>query len=459
MRRVLFSLAVLALAGCAYTPDSRLPEVEMPATLATTGGPGDWPDTGWWRAFGSPALDMLIAAARTRNPDLAIALARVDRAAAAARIAGARLLPAVVGSGSANRQGQRTGGESTHSTSFGAALAASYEVDLWGLNSASAAAARARLAASRYDRQIVALALTADVAGFYFEVLSVRDRLRLAQDSLVNARAVLRLVEARERAGTALGGEVAQQRALVASQESVIPALEQQETVAMAALAVLLDRPAQTLAVPGDSLDALRMPAVAPGQPSTLLVRRPDIASAEAALAAADADVAAARAAMLPRIDLTTAGSVDHVVIGGATGGVSTLAYSLAAGIAQTIFDGGALAGRRELTEAQRRALIAAYRSAVANAFADVETALKAIERLDRQATSQQTVLAESRRAFTLAEAQYRAGAADLLTVLDTQRSLYSAQDTLARLRFARLQARVDLFTALGGGWQRSGHE
>ena len=131
----------------------------------------------------------------------------------------------------------------------------------------------------------------------------------------------------------------------------------------------------------------------------------------------------------------------------------------MAAGIAQTIFDGGVLAGRRDLTEAQRRALIAAYRSAVANAFADVETALKAIERLDRQATSQQTVLAESRHAFTLAEAQYRAGAADLLTVLDTQRSLYSAQDTLARLRFARLQARVDLFTALGGGWQRNGQE
>ncbi|HEY0185053.1 MAG TPA: TolC family protein [Rhodopila sp.] len=288
------------------------------------------------------------------------------------------------------------------------------------------------------------------------QVLGAHDRLAIARDNLANAREVLRVVEARARDGAALTREVAQQQALTDTETAAIPPLAQAETEARTALALLLDRPPQAFAVRGTGLDGIAAPAVAPGLPAALLARRPDIAEAEAQLAAADANVAAARAAMLPRIDLSGLAGVQQAVVSGATGGSSFL-YTLGAGVTRPIFDNGALAGQRDVAIGRREKLVARYRGAVNAAFADVEKTLQAIDHAAREATAQESEVAQSRRAFALAQTEYRAGAADLLTVLDTQRSLYAAQDALAQTRLARLQAIVALFKALGGGWQQGG--
>ncbi len=450
-------LVAFLLVGCAYQPHTDKPTVALPVTLATTGSTTAlWPDAAWWQGFNSPELDALIAAARRDNTDLAAAAARVRQTTAAARIAAAPLLPSVGLDADVSRQSTNGSSGALSGTYFNGTLTASYELDLWGRVGATSAAAAASLAASRYDREALALTLTADVASRYFQVLSARYRLAIARDNLANARAVLRMVEARARDGAALSREVAQQQALTNTEAAAIPPLIQAEMEALTALALLLDRPPQGFTIDGAGLDGIATPAVAPGLPATLLTRRPDIAEAEAQLAAADANVAAARAAMLPRIDLSGLTGVQQAVVSGATGGASFL-YTLGAGLTQPIFDNGALAGQRDVAIGQREELLARYRGAVNAAFADVQRALQAINHATCEEREQDSEVAQSRRAFALAQTEYRAGAADLLTVLDTQRSLYAAQDALAQTRIARFQAVVALFRALGGGWRQGG--
>jgi len=457
VRAAILVLAASTLAACTYQVDGSRPEVDLPASLAPSAAPtaSVWPDAEWWRRFGSPELDALIADARTHNQDLAAAVARVRQARASARVAAAPLVPGVGLNATATGQSYNDSTGATSGLYPEAILRASYEVDFWGRNSANAAAARAMLGASRYDQETVALTVVAEVAARYFQARAARARLAIARQNLGTAQVVLGQVEARARAGTALARELAQQRALAAMQEATIPPLQQGETDALASLAVLLGRPPQGFAVVETGLDSIVTAPVEPGLPSELLVRRPDIAAAEAQLAAAKANVAAARAAMFPSISLTAIGGVQTVALSSVTGGTSFL-YALAAGLTRPIFDNGALEGQLDYAKARQDELTANYRAAVLAAFADVQKALQAVANLARQQAAQDTVVAESRRAFDLASAQYRAGAEDMLTVLDTQRTLYAAQDQLEQVKLARLQALVGLYKALGGGWYAS---
>jgi outer membrane protein TolC len=181
-------------------------------------------------------------------------------------------------------------------------------------------------------------------------------------------------------------------------------------------------------------------------------VRRPDLASAEAQLAAANANLAAARAALLPSISLTgSAGTASAALLSLATGGTSTIGIALS--LLQPIFDGGRLQAQKSVAESRERELVETYRKAILAAFKDVEDALVAASRQAQQETLQQQVQAEAREALRLAEIRYREGADDLLTVLDAQRTLFSAHDQLAQIRLNRLDAAVSLYRALGGGW------
>ncbi len=315
--------------------------------------------------------------------------------------------------------------------------------------------ARQGLRASVFERDAVQLSVTAEVASSWLQLLGLRERVAIAGNSLENAQRVLRLVESRGRAGAAAPLELAQQRGLVAARERELARLQQQARHAETALALLLGLPAPQPAV-GEAveqvrLEALRIPAISAGLPSELLVRRPDLAQAEARLAAADANVQAARAALLPRVTLSASVGLQ----GQAPGGLfDNPIYSLAAGLAAPIFDGGRLAGERDLAEARREELLGAYRAAIIGAFADAETALQAITGIDAQASAQADELLQARRAAELSELRYRAGAETLLVLLDAQRVLYAAQDLDVQLRQARLQARVALYRALGGGWR-----
>ena len=452
-------LASILLAGCTRTMPVKeaAPQVELPAGWSQAGKPGsqEWPDTHWWQRFGSDELSQLVSQGQDSNLELAAALSRVRQAAAQARIAGVTLLPSVDASASASRD-LPVAGQHNANVSTSGVLQVSYELDFWGKNAASVAAAEASLRANFYDRQTVALTVTSGIVSTYLQLLSLHDRLAVAHENASTAERVLSLVEAQSSVGAATPVDLARQRSAVASQRAAIPALQQQQREAQSALAILLGRSPQTFKISDSGLDTIRLPEVAPGMPSELLARRPDIRRSEALLTAASANVEVARAALFPSIRLT-----------GSTGTQSSALMSLlnaqnlfanvGASLVAPIFDGGRLRTERDLAIEQKQELVQTYRSTVLAALAEVDTALGQINSLDEQRRLKEVELEQSRLAFNLSEIRYKAGAEDLMTVLDTQRSLSDVQNELGILKLKRLQATVSLYKALGGGWQSDG--
>jgi multidrug efflux system outer membrane protein len=444
-------VCVLVLTGCAVGVDPADRSLPVPsAWRAPAAGQGVADHAAWWQQFGSPALNAVVAQAHTGNLDMAAAMARVGQAAAQARVTGALALPELSAVLDANRQARLGGNAPVTGSVYTGGFAASYEVDLWGRYGALRAEARHALEASAFDRDTVRLSATANAAAAWLHVLGTRERSTIAVQNLDNARRVLRLVESRARAGAATPLDLAQQRGLVANQERQLAALRRSSADARTALAVLLGGPASTFETDGPALATLHAPDIDAGLPSQLLLRRPDIARAEAQLAAADASVVAARAAMLPALSLRAGAGW---VAGRPAALFDNPLYNVGAGLTAPIFDGGRLAGLRDLARARRDELLAAYRAAIVSAFADAEGALNAVAAIDAQALAQREAVAQAKRAADLAEARYRAGAETLLVSLDAQRTLYEAQDLEAQLQQGRLQARVALFRALGGGW------
>jgi NodT family efflux transporter outer membrane factor (OMF) lipoprotein len=425
----------------------------MPATWVEDSGPETVLAADWWRGFGSAELSSMIDAALEASPDMTIAAERVRQAEAQVRIAGASLFPALnLNAATARRETHPDGGPWKGADSSSAALSASYEIDLWGRNASGRRAAEASLRASRFDRETVRLTLVAGVANAYFQLLSLRGRMVIARENLAIAERVFKLVDARARNGAVSALDVARQQAAVLTQRAAIPPLVLQERQTLFALAILLGRQPEGFGAAAAATSAILVPRIGAGIPASLLVRRPDLASAEAQLAAASASVAAARAAMLPGISLTgSAGLASDVLINFLSAPTATIA--LGAALLQPIFDGGRLRGQLDVAASRERELVETYRKFVLAALADVEGTLAAAARTAEQEALQQQVVQQAGRALELAQIRYREGADDLLTVLDAQRTLFQAQDQLAQIRLARLQAAVGLFKALGGGW------
>ncbi|WP_458371532.1 efflux transporter outer membrane subunit [Pseudomonas lactis] len=413
----------------------------------------------WWTQFGSPALNRLIDQARRDSFDVAAAMARVRQAQATAVIAGAPLLPELKFNLGASRQRLLRGRgnselDATESnrtvTNYDANLTASYEIDFWGGRAAARDSAVHSLQASEFDQANVELTLLSNVADRYAQTLAARQRLQIAELNLANARNVLNLVQTRFDAGSATALELAQQKSLVAGQQRQLPLIEQSAEESQITLAALLGQPVQALDLGTEPFHALSWPSIGPGVPSQLLSRRPDLAQAEAQLAAASADVTVARAAMLPTVTLgATLGS-------GASKAEEILRspfYTLTSGLMAPIFNNGRLSAERDKARARQDELLQTYRGAIINGFADVEKALSSITRLDQQRQWQTEELHQAQTAFQIAQSRYEAGAEDLLTVLETQRTLYDAQDQNVLLRLSRLQASIALYKALGGGW------
>ncbi len=463
MKKTLIAIAVvLALSACTaqaplqITLQTQAPDVPAAwlhkdtASASVLSSPASVTQD-WWHSFGSIELNELIAIAQTQSLDVAAAVARVSQAQASATMAGAGILPELSGTLGAGRNGRLGGDAVATGTSYNAGLSASYELDFWGRNRASRDGSQSLLRAAIFDRDTVRLTVTAGVASAWLQAVGLRERAAIAELSLASAQRLLNIVESRARAGAANPLELAQQRGVVAAQQRVLEAIRQQAEDSQTTLAVLLGRSVNTLTLSNADLKALQAPAIAAGLPSELMTQRPDIARAEARLLAADANITVARAAMLPSVVLSA--NAD------ATGNRSSSLfdnplYSLAAGLTAPIFNAGRLAAGRDLAVAQREELLANYRQAIIAAFGDVEVALNAVSGIEAQRIAQQEELKQAQRALTLAESRYRAGAETLLTLLDAQRTFYTAQDTTVQLNALRLQASVSLYKALGGGWK-----
>jgi NodT family efflux transporter outer membrane factor (OMF) lipoprotein len=454
---------MLPLGGCLLSTDKPNPGLDIPQ--AYDRGPKNpvlaeaaLPPLDWWRGFRSKELTEVIEEARAANLDIAAAVARIVQADAQSRIAGSALLPNVGLNGSATRSrssqslaGGSSGGSSEHDL-LSTSLTGSYEIDFWGKNRSALRAAEETAAASRYDREVVGLATVVAAANAYFQILAAQDRLRVARENLRSATRILNLIEQRVTAGTASALDTAQQESLVNTQRAAIPPLEQTLTQNRNALAVLIARSPEHVRIRGGSLRGIATPRITAGLPSELLAQRPDIREAEANLAAANANVANARAQMLPSITLTGEGGYQSAILRTLLRPESAF-YTATAGLTQPIFDGAKLQGNLDLQKGKHDELLQNYRKAVISAFSDVENALDGIRQTTLRERLQREVVASSRRAFDISEQRLRQGTIDLVTLLQTQQTLYQAEDALAQAQLAHVQAVVSLYQALGGGW------
>ena len=452
------SFGLLACGCASESPPQPPPVVPAAFEYGTAAPAAAWPAQDWYRAFGSDELDHFVDLAIHDNTDLTVARERVAQADARARQAGAAILPKVSIDGNATYLSGHSEQGSGHELDWFAMLSASYEVDFWGKNRATTNATRLQAGASRAERDTVGLTLLGGVAGEYFQVLALRERLSIARSNRDATQKILEAVQARYNAGVASPTELASQKAALYAAQIVISELEQLEMEARAALAVLLGRPPENLEVRAESLDALREPVVVAGLPSELLTRRPDVVMAEANLRAAHANLTAARAAMFPNLTLTAAAGVQNPALPAIVNTIPGVgpSYSAIASLTQPIFDHGRLAAQRDEALAKEQELLATYRAAIIASLVDVEKALSAVQHLDAVREFQQGSVTESQRAFEGAQLRYQRGSGDFLTLLEAQRTLYAARDQFAQYRLARLEALVVLCKALGGGWHAS---
>jgi outer membrane protein, multidrug efflux system len=434
----------LALSACSLAPQYQRPHIAMPTGWSDVAGVGasDRPATlPFWQELGSEELNQIMKMALAQNLDLEAALHRIDQARAQTKIAGSSLFPQIEASAGASRSFQDPRNVSTARGTG----SISYEADLWGRNRSNRTAANYRAEATAFDRDALQLVVTSDTADLYSQVLSSNERIRIAESNLKNAEEVLRIIEARYKAGSVSGLEVSQQRVAVNSFRASLAFLNQQRSTTSNALAILLGQAPQDVQAPRETLASLKVPDVNLTPPATLLTARPDIERAEATLRAANADIGAARAAFFPSLNF----GLDASMAAG-FGGPAAAALSLASSALAPIFTGGRLTGNLEDVTARQKELAAQYQKTVLVAFQEVEDALAAYKNSNEQAVISRESVKESQAAYDIAKARFDAGAIDYLTLLETQRSLYQAQDNQIAVYQDRIASFVQLRKALG---------
>jgi multidrug efflux system outer membrane protein len=414
------------------------------------------PKLDWWRGFHSRELVALIEDAQAHNFDIAVAVAQIQQADAQVRIAGAPLFPTIDlnGNASVGKSSSATGSGGGGGTShlYANSLSASYVLDFWGKNQSTLAAVEENAVASRYNREVVTLTTISTVAATYFQILDAQDRLRILHKDVSDSSRILDLIMQQFTAGTVSQINVAQQQSVVASLKASIPPVEETLQQSLSALAVLVGRAPERFGARGGSMMQVVVPRVTPGLPSELLNQRPDLRQAEAQLAASNYNVNAARAAFFPNIALTAQTGFQSAALKSLFGPGAWF-YSAAAGLTQPILEGGLLEGQLELQLGLRQQFLQTYRKSVLSAFSDVEKALIALEQTGLQEKYQREAVLASQMAFYLSEQQLREGTVNLVTLLQTEQTLFQAEDALVQVQFARLLAAVSLFQALGGGW------
>lgn len=436
-----FSLAVLGgllLAGCSMVPAYHPPQLPLaPQWEGATAGPAARGGQ-WWSEFHSAELDQLIARGLAGNYTLKAAASRIDEARASAQVAGAGQYPALNLGGSFQRQNNY--GTTAKRSVF---AQSTYEIDFWGKQRAAADSADALASATLFDAQTLRMSLGASIADSYFQVLSLEERLRLAQAIADDARRVLALVQVQASQGAVSNLEVAQQRNAMQTFEAAMPPLRQQRDLALYQLAVLVGEQPAGFHLQAGGLDNLQVPQPAAGLPIGLLRQRPDIQAAEARLQSANFDVGVARAAFLPNLSLDLLGGLDTLGGGQIWSAIGTLG--------QPLFAGGQLKGQLHFDQAHVQELTASYRESIIEALQDVQTQLSAARELDKSYDLNRAAVDSAREAARLAQVRYRLGSTDFQTLLIVERTQYQAEDTLLQVRLQHLQAAVGLFRALGG--------
>ncbi len=453
----------LFAAGCGGAPDRAIPEmnIDMPAHWTMPAG-NNYPPADWWTEFAEASLDSVIAEALRHNYNLAAAAARLDQAAAEAKIAGSEIYPQLNATGRGSRSRNNLigipipvpGGGliTTHTNSFGVSLESQWEVDLWGRVRSGKSAAAASYQASRADLEGARLSIAAQAAKGWFALQEATLQVELAEETVASYRKSNKRLKRRYEQGLRSSLDFRLSISNLAASEALLEMRRQMLDGARRQLEVLLGR------YPGGAMEGgAELPhltgGVPGGLPGDLLVRRPDLVAAERRLAATEKLHGQSKRALLPRITLTASGGTLSEEVGDMLSGDFKV-WSIAAGLVQPIFQGGKLRANVSRTGAVADQALAAYVGSILIAFAEVETSLYAEEALARREALLAIAAGEAEGARNLAERQYDSGLVDYITLLETQRRSLTAKSDLIAVRRSRLDARTNLYLALGGGFE-----
>ena len=460
--RLILMLAPGFLAGCMVGPNYHRPAVQTPTTYRETGEnsqlqaqAASYADLPWWQVFQDPQLQELIRTALKQNYDLQLATERINAARAQLAITRSSLFPQV--QGNANFIG---GKESNFQTKFNfltLASDAAFQLDFFGRLRRANEASRAQLLATEDARQTVILTLVSDVASDYFALLQLDLELEITHETVNTQIDSVKLTRLRLERGVATKLDVLQAQQVLDTANTQIPDLERQIAQEENAISILLGNYPEAVTRGLPLVEQHLPPDVPPGLPSALIERRPDIREAEQILVAANAEIGVAKAQFFPQISLTGSG-------GGAFGRSSAFSglmssqvgtWSYGAQVSQPIFTGGALRGNLRAAESQHQQALIAYQQAIQRAFGDVSDALIGYQKLHQVRVRQQDTVADLQESVRLSTMRYQGGTTTYLEVLDGQRSLFSAELTLAGARGTEYQSLVQLYRSLGGGWQQ----
>lgn len=453
---------LLLLAACNVAPRYSPPSPQLPAAFKTSGPwrtakPADHEPRGsWWAAFGDSRLSDLMKKAEAANPDLEAAAHRVTAAKAIARADSADLLPSVL----LNQSDKRTRSSGSIAYSFAGGrtvtrlrttLDLSYELDLWGKVKNTRAASDAAAQAEEANYRSALLSLQGEIALNYFALRAQDETIALLQRTIALRQKAVDLAQARFKQGDTAQLDVAQAETELAATQSEAIGLEKKRHELEHALALLIGRTPSEFSLPALSLPA-HPPSVPRSVPSDLLERRPDIASAEREMAALNAEVGVARAAMFPSVKLGVSGGSETSFIEKIVNSASRV-WGIGPELQLPVFDGGRNKAKMEAARARYDESAAKYRSTVLAAVRDVEDALSSLEVLQRQRTVQQQTVAAAQRTVELAQKRYDAGLVAFFEVLDAQRTQLRAEQEATAINAELMLNTVLLIKALGGGW------
>ncbi len=466
MRRTLVLAIVLLLSGCSAGPNYKRPGIAVPpAFRSPTPAAGDaasLADLPWFDVFKDQELQVLIRAALANNYDLRDAVARVDAARAVAGITRSQQFPNFGASGAVNINRLSRDGTTqlpaailpNQNRNFGAAALdlLSFEVDIWGKLRRATEAARAELLGAEENRKTVATVLVSDVATAYFSLRELDTELEISQNTLKTRQDSLELVKTRQAGGVATLLDLRQAEQLVDTAAQAIPVLLQQIEQTENRISLLLAKNPDSVAR-GRGLTDQGLPEVPAGLPSALLDRRPDIRVAEQQLVAANARIGVAKAAYFPEVSLTGFLGGQSTQLAGLFAGPHS-AWSFVPQASQPIFTAGRLKQNVKLAEAQRDSALIQYQKAIQTAFTEVSDALIAHQRVRESREKQEELVDALRDRKRLAYIRYRGGVDTELNALDSDRDLFQAELTLSNIRLNEVLTVVELYKALGGGWQ-----
>ena len=465
MRRAAFALA-LAASACTVGPNYKRPVAQLPEAYRAAAPTGalaaDQPSLGdqkWWEVFQDEQLQELIRTALRQNFDVRIAAARVAEARAQLGITRADQFPQVDGSALADRERVSASPVPLPSQAFERNVfqvggSTSWEVDFWGKFRRATEAARATLAATEWGRRAVVTSLVAQVAEAYFALRAIDLNLDISRQTLASRQESLRLTQVRAAGGVASELDVRQAEQLVFGASAVIVDLERQAEQQENLISILQGN--NPGAVPrGRTLtDQPLIPQVPTGLPSALLERRPDIVEAEQTLVAANANIGVVRANFFPEVSLTGSGGFQSAALSSLLTGPAAF-FTVGATLLQPVFTAGRTRSQVELAEARRDEVLLAYQQTILESLRDVSDALIAYRR-NREFRDQQQLLTRSAGdALRLTTVRYQGGASSYLEVLDADTRLFAAQLVLAQAQLNELLAIVQIYRALGGGWEQ----